>query len=739
MRKLIFIFTLVTLFLNIILCSLDSPVIRQGEYSNKAVLDPQLTLYWDSNVKNGTIELALQTTNTNGWSAIAFGHKPDNGMHDADGYMVYASGSEVKLVDVYLVNVGIPPVPDTDKGGSNGVLKSVGAVQGNTLYVKFIRHLNATESTDKTITAGLVNFSWALNDRTKDLTVMHTNRGKTTIDFLSSDNSAVVDPPKESEKTVSFKFHLVATAGLIVILIVAGLLVTLLRINCGASIVYFWFFKRTLFVTKWSLVNDLVRFTVGELFVILIYLAAATSWFLYGYYKTTTYRWGRGLGYVNILNLSLILLPITRHSVWTWIFNISYERAVRFHRFLGVTTLSILTGHAIAMFIYYAKVQSGYAKQIFKWDHSLPINPLAGFITWCIMIALVLVALPFVRRHLWTIFQISHFTFAVGVFTLATFHVGVKLLLPYTAFSFALYLGDLFLRYFAFIGNRNLFSLWRYNLFAGVRNCMITAHVTSGVVSVKLTIDRCLIYRKNVPVETLQEKLRRKCLGQFIFLWVLQVSPWESHPFSITDITVLDKDTVELDLNIKKMTSPGLLCWTGRLYNLAEKSDGKCSVTARFDGPFGSLTVPLESRRRVKQFDLILLFAGGIGITPLNMLTKHCLDSNPNTYLYWTMADQSVAQLLPCLVSIPKHVICHITKSSVADCIEEGENYRIGRPNFEKIIQEHISRLGDQCRRVAIVTCGPNPMINDVLRVCNSLEWKMRHIHFHVHTECFAL
>ena len=61
--------------------------------------------------------------------------------------------------------------------------------------------------------------------------------------------------------------------------------------------------------------------------------------------------WARVLGHMTTLSMSLLLLPATRNSVWEYVFGVPFERAVQYHRILGVVAYTCLTSHMLLWLI----------------------------------------------------------------------------------------------------------------------------------------------------------------------------------------------------------------------------------------------------------------------------------------------------------------------------------------------------------------------------------------------------
>jgi hypothetical protein len=62
----------------------------------------------------------------------------------------------------------------------------------------------------------------------------------------------------------------------------------------------------------------------------------------------------RVLGHIIQLNLGLILFPITRQSVWLLILGMSFEKAAKYHRFLGRVVVMVMTAHLVGWYVRWA-------------------------------------------------------------------------------------------------------------------------------------------------------------------------------------------------------------------------------------------------------------------------------------------------------------------------------------------------------------------------------------------------
>lgn len=156
---------------------------------------------------------------------------------------------------------------------------------------------------------------------------------------------------------------------------------------------------------------------------------------------------GRGAGYALAASMGLQLLPAARNSIWLPIFGVSFERALKLHRWAGWVTFWLAMLHALLMFIAYADspLKMDF---IFLWLPSDAVNPLAGFLAGLCIVVLTLLALDPVRRKAYELFLAGHALWPVA-FVLAYLHIAESdtSLAPFFVFPLVMCGLDFFLLY----------------------------------------------------------------------------------------------------------------------------------------------------------------------------------------------------------------------------------------------------------------------------------------------------
>ena len=347
-----------------------------------------------------------------------------------------------------------------------------------------------------------------------------------------------------------------------------------------------------------SLVESLMlvplRVSVAELAVCLWVVGWLVLTFLYvwnhAYINNLVGPIPRAIGGMVAGLLTLMLFPVARQSVLLVSFGIPFERALAFHRRMGVWVLVLMLAHFFGMLIshavyyhhgepnrparvYYPGVGRAEAgrkamARMLKWEIGYPHGPpLAGFIALFVMLAIAVAAA--VRRSHWNLFAVVHSLYAV-LYVLSWIHY--PSLMVWSAVPLLLYVGDLFLRNAqAFCNKARIVSVDTYD---------------SGVTCVTFVRKQAF-----VPGPAQWVSVRIPSAEKSVAEW---------HPFSVSSVAQTDEGT-RFTIHCKKM---GEGEWTDRI-----RSQQLEGADALVQGPFGSPMIDVDGA------DSLLLVAGGVGIT----------------------------------------------------------------------------------------------------------------------------
>ena len=126
---------------------------------------------------------------------------------------------------------------------------------------------------------------------------------------------------------------------------------------------------------------------------------------------------------MTLLNLSLCLLPVSRHSLLLRLLGTSFERAIKFHRYAARATLLCALVHLVDMLALFGSAFCLSANS--NPNHGGPVFGLLAVVCFGVMAA---VAVHVVRRKRFELFWYTHSLFDLGVI-LVVIHSPLSLLL----------------------------------------------------------------------------------------------------------------------------------------------------------------------------------------------------------------------------------------------------------------------------------------------------------------------
>jgi len=549
----------------------------------------------------------------------------------------------------------------------------------------------------------------------------------TQVLLILSTLSLVLANTQEAPTPI-IKFHYIATVAVILLTILLGLLTTgaflppRLKRNATFDVL---FHRRLLPTTNNKFLrfigyNQVAEMTLGEVYIVFTYLALCFTWFTYGYLQAIrlvkTNPTGRAFAWMALFNISFVILPATRYSLWFKIFGTSFERAIKYHKMIGAWNLIGVIVHGI-IFIRSATINGKFINIItWKTDYNNAISILPGFIAGILFIVAALVSVEFVRRRFWKFFVVAHVALNVSAVALVVIHAIWWQAIPFLAISATLYIIDLALR--ATIG-------------ATIPSKIVSAHYDPTVKVTKLTV-----HKSSFKYEP----------GQYVFLYIGRVGMINAQPFSIAEHqSDINYGQDDVTFYIKNM---GKGSWTDRLSVLAQDIEkgtvAPHQVFVRMEGPYGHVSHPYQ------EYDTILLVAGGIGITPIYSLYNSLLQSNrvhgqkaKHIHLIWINKESDIWSMFPdafkydqldgCSNSV---VDLYITGKDATPIKTNNATVHYGRPDFNQILKEVIvrrqmDRVNDGTPYVSVLGCGPETMLNQLESACWKESGSLAKFHFH--------
>jgi predicted ferric reductase len=243
--------------------------------------------------------------------------------------------------------------------------------------------------------------------------------------------------------------------------------------------------------------------------------------------------------------------------------------------------------------------------------------------------------------------------------------------------------------------------------------------------------------------------------GQYARIAIPAINGWEFHPLSISSAPHEDY----LTFHVRNRGD-----WTSQLVALANATTTTTTTTVLLEGPYGAPSIDYDDDRHYRYF---LLIGGGIGITPLQSIGKNLLyqrakqNRNLQCLRYvWSVRDLQIVDDIPPLGRsspmsddndidndndgqvVQVDVYCtRSTSSSLEDAAESSSssdnprprpyNVHVGRPDLDSIFTEMKAQVianssskqkrdysGGREASVAVIACGPAPLLHDVERLC---------------------
>ncbi|KAL2216955.1 putative metalloreductase [Thermoascus aurantiacus ATCC 26904] len=324
---------------------------------------------------------------------------------------------------------------------------------------------------------------------------------------------------------------------------------------------------------------------------VLVVLANLVVVLVFCFYKLdTTDRWswediGYRTGFVAIAQLPLVFLLAGKQNIIGLFTGLGYERLNWFHRWISRTLWLTVTIHMGFWFRDWA--QYDYITYQLKND---PLTK-RGFAAWCILTFIVIASFAPVRRLSYEIFVVQHIVMFAGFLAAVYLHapdeVKVWVWIPIGLVIFDRVARFLLLLY----SNFSFFHPFR----KGRGICAHQASFTPlpGNVT-RITIEN--------PVISWEP-------GQHVFLSCHSIVPLQSHPFTIASIPSDQK--LEFFVRAEKGGTRRFFRYASKYHELlgAPQSAGSSSLRTVFvEGPYGKM-------RPLRQFDSVVLLAGGMGIT----------------------------------------------------------------------------------------------------------------------------
>lgn len=294
---------------------------------------------------------------------------------------------------------------------------------------------------------------------------------------------------------------------------------------------------------------------------------------------------GYRTGFIAAAQLPLVILLAGKNNIVGWLTGVGYEKLNWLHRWVARILFLTVTIHMGFWFTDWARYD--YIKVKLKTD----VITQRGFSAWCILLWIVLSSMAPIRRWNYEFFFIQHIVTYIGFLAAVYLHlpaeVKVYVWIPIGLVIFDRLVRTLYVMY-------NNLSLFHPN---ARRNGILACKATFQPLGSEAT--RIIINKPPIKWKA----------GQHVYLACHSISPLQSHPFSIASLP--EDGRMEFLIKSKKGTTKRFFAHAEKHQNLPlsmTEIPASSKVIALIDGPYGHM-------RPLRQFDSILLMAGGSGST----------------------------------------------------------------------------------------------------------------------------
>ncbi|KAB8231940.1 ferric reductase family protein [Aspergillus alliaceus] len=338
----------------------------------------------------------------------------------------------------------------------------------------------------------------------------------------------------------------------------------------------------------WSLGGRTFHFApLGPISIILANLIVVLVFCFYKLDTTDQWKWedvGYRTGFVAIAQMPLIFLLAGRQNIIGLLVGMSYERLNWFHRWISRTLWLTATIHMGFWFRSWGRYD--------YITYQLKNDPLSqrGFAAWCILTFIVLTSMAPIRRLSYEFFVLQHLVTFTGFIAAVWLHAAEEVKV-WVWIPIGLLVFDRVARY-AWATYANLSIFHRSTKHALWANRASFTPLPGNIT--RITIDN-----PGVRWEP----------GQHVFLTCHSIVPLQSHPFTIASIP--EDNKMEFLVRAEKGGTRRFFRYASKHHHVLGSEDTAPMKPTRavfIDGPYGRI-------RTLRQFDSVVLLAGGMGVT----------------------------------------------------------------------------------------------------------------------------
>ncbi|EQC28923.1 hypothetical protein SDRG_13264 [Saprolegnia diclina VS20] len=367
------------------------------------------------------------------------------------------------------------------------------------------------------------------------------------------------------------------------------------------------------------------------------------------------------------------LLPIARGPHWHFLFGISHDRILKFHR--GGSRVAFVFG--VLHLILNLKFTSPASTQVYGQTQ---VIPLAGLVALGCFLTLVIGGYEPIRRRFYALFQLHHRVFSlIGLVALLLHSTVVRymMLLPLVVYD--------------------LSGVLRLRAFCQTFDARVDV-TAENVVTLVLP-----------PTDQTKRWASTMNPSSFFYVRVPSVSGLEWHPFS----AIVTPDGNSIGFCLKVMTKHRFV---DDVFQYA-RSQQAMTLPTMVGGPYGKLSLDLG------RYDVVLLVAGGIGVTPMLSLVNQFRHVNLKVgnklRLFWSVREASellCADRLMFPLPASLYHRFYVTKASdEGQVMSESSGPVIYYPG-RMVLDEIVNNIAYVGKSVCVLACGPPGLVADTQR-----------------------
>lgn len=385
----------------------------------------------------------------------------------------------------------------------------------------------------------------------------------------------------------------------VAVLVAIGITVSHLDRTSLSNTRVVYHFRRTLrqlLPSSIPLTHDMAAFTLRSSIATASFMAIVAIFMIQTatfYEDEKGYDSGRAysfsLGFAALFCAGLTIIPVNKTGIVVALFRIPFDRATKFHRVCGATTMVLVMFHAIQIIDFWG------SSEVITLDTKKEVGdeayPAFGVLAACCFAAMALTAPYPIRSRAYELFQLVHCLFLPAMLCIML-HVPERgaVLIP----SLVLYALDV------------IYRVYQWFL---------------PVTVVSLTSPQSRYTVLKVKAGHLQDIKP----GQFCMVNIAPASFFQWHPISICSY---DRSTHEVTFIIKNVGD-----WTAKICSVVNGNSFDASnlhqCKVRLCGPYGRIRFDIstdpESEAGYK-YEKIILVAGGIGCTPMISTLQWLMD-----------------------------------------------------------------------------------------------------------------